>query len=257
MRNHLTIIIACLSWLGSFAQGELNLKEGWEKYTIPRDLDTIISYNKLGGDWVVYRANNKVFVSLKSQYKAQDTLPFNIVPTESERWLFRGRRSFLKVDDGYLVAFYKGEFGGSVYWFSADGLNRLPLSYKGVRQFFQRDNKIYAIEGLAHLSISEGSIIELYKTGGNWKDSLYITMPNAPYVAAIDDSDNIIVITSHGLYSIDRNRKIETLVHDGFWEGFLYPNSLVVDKGIVYSGMRHGVWKYNLRTHHQEWLMKH
>jgi hypothetical protein len=181
-------------------------------------------------------------------------LPFKTEPLDDkEKYKMRGRRSAIKVDDGYLVAFWRGEFGGDLYWFSDDGKDRKSVSPAMIVQFFKRNNKIYAIEGLAHMGISDGSIVELKKEKNAWTISEYLRLPFAPYAAQLDNVENIVIVTSDNLLSVDKNRNIDTLIK-GFWSG-LYPTSMVMQKNICYIGMRQGVLKFDLANRRQEWLV--
>ena len=40
----------------------------------------------------------------------------------------------------------------------------------------------------------------------------------------------------------------------GFW-GHLYPTSMVIQNDVVYVGMRKGVYKFDLATRKEEWLL--
>ena len=118
-----------------------------------------------------------------------------------------------------------------------------------------RDNKIYAIEGLAHLSMSEGSIVEIKKDNGKWTSKEYLKLPSAPEAIELDSKNNFIIVTSSSLLSIDNYNHIDTLIATGMWDSYLYPNSLVNQNDILFIGMRKGVFKYNLLTKKDEWLL--
>jgi len=48
----------------------------------------------------------------------------------------------LEVEDGYLVGFHGGEFGGDLYWFSKNGQKKYKISGDNIVQFIKRDSKI-------------------------------------------------------------------------------------------------------------------
>jgi len=136
----------------------------------------------------------------------------------------------------------------------------------------KRDDKIYAIAGLAHLTTSKGSIIEIEKKKKKWVATEYLKLPTAPVAIQLDSKGNFIVVTfgtnwsfekagnyvinaTPGLFSIDRNANIDILVKNGMWGDYLYPSSMVIQNDVVYIGMRKGVYKFDLATKKDEWLL--
>ena len=65
-----------------------------------------------------------------------------------------------QVSDGWLASYNRGEFGGVVWWFSADGKNRRAITTDRVNQFITHQGRVLAVEGLAHMGSSEGSVLE-------------------------------------------------------------------------------------------------
>jgi len=226
----------------------------WKSYDIPINEDTLSKYNYAKDDWTVYLKENIIFVT-NSRNKTGDTLPFEIISSEEEKYKISGSRSVIKVDDGYLVGFYRGEWGGNLYWFSQDGKTNYEISDHEIVQFIKRDSNIYAIEGLAHLGRSDGSIIEIVKINKKWTVVEYLKLPSAPDGIGLDQNNNFLIITSESLLSVDTDLKINMIIKEGFWRAALYPTSLVIKDNIAYMGMRKGVFKYDLTTNKQEWLM--
>ena len=205
----------------------------WKAYDVPVNEDTLSNYNHAQDDWTVYLKDNKIY-STNSRTKTSDTLPFKIIPTEEEKYKIGGRRSVIKVDNGYLVGFYRGEWGGNLYWISRDGKSKYEISGHEIVQFIKRDNKIYAIEGLAHLGRSEGSIIEIKEVNKKWTAVEYLKLPSAPDGVDLAQNNNFVIITSKSLLTVDINLKIDILIEKGFWWAALYPTSLGADqKGSV------------------------
>lgn len=239
----------------SFTQGDSSNLKYWNSQLAPNNTDTLAHYNWSNNNWVVFINGDNVHARLMEEMTSINEPPFKIKPLdEKERLKMRGKRSVLKVEDGYLVAFWRGEFGGVLYWFAENGKERKFVSFAMIVQFIQRDNKIYAIEGLAHLSMSDGSIVEIKKVNKEWKILEYLKLPFAPYATQLDANKNMIVVTSDNLLSVNRLGSVDTLVKEGFWSS-LYPTSMVIHKNICYVGMRQGVLKFDLFTKKQEWLM--
>jgi len=64
-------------------------------------------------------------------------------------------------------------------------------------------------------------------------------------------------MTNKSLFKIDTGRKIITIVKNGFWHNAFYSSTIstAIKDSVVYVGMRAGVYKYNLLTGKQEWLL--
>jgi hypothetical protein len=205
-------------------------------------------------DWFVFLKGNEVHAQPRDNRSSRKKVPFEIVPLDSnEYYKMRGDRSVIKVDDGYLIAFWQGEFGGSLYWFDTRGKTRKLVANAKIVQFIKRDSKIYAMEGLAHMGMSYGSIVEIAKVNEEWAISEYLRLPFAPYTAQLDPNNNLIIVTSGNLLLIDKDGNVDTLTK-GFWSD-LYPNSMVRDKDVLYVGMRKGVFRFDLLNRKQQWLM--
>jgi hypothetical protein len=110
--RHLLLSLTLLLFISCNAQSDKNLIENWTSYQVPNNIDTL---NNLGFsliDWTVFLEDGKVNVINSKNFKSQNQLPFEIIVDKREQLSLRGGRSFIKVDDGYLVGFYRGEWGG-------------------------------------------------------------------------------------------------------------------------------------------------
>lgn len=257
MFSRILLFLTCLSFSSCYAQVDYSLIENWNSYVIPTNPDTLRKYNNSPNEWEVYLNGNKVMVSNTGRESKKAPLPFEIKPSKAEQYNMAGKRSVLKVDDGYLVGFYRGEWGGHLYWFSNNGKSHYWISDDEIVQLIQADGMNYAIQGLDHMSISEGSVISITKFKEKWRSKEYTKLPSAPYAIALDVSNNFIVLTSQNLIKIDKGAGITTLVEKGIWSNYLYPNSMVINGDILYAGMRSGVFKYNMLTKKQEWLLNY
>lgn len=249
------LLILLLISSSVFGQTNKTLLKNWKSYTVPTNEDTLYKYNSDSNDWVIYLDSNEINVDKGGKYSIDSKLPFDILPSKTEQYKLRGKRSVIQVEDGYLVGFYRGEWGGNLYWFSKDGKDKYEISGHEIVQFIKRDGKIYAIEGLAHLSMSQGSIIEMEKNNGKWTTKEYLKLPSAPDAVQLDNKKNFVIVTSSSLFSIDTKANMDTLVRVGMWDGYLYPSSMVIQNDIVYIGMRKGVYKFDLATKKDEWLL--
>ena len=256
MKSFLTITLTIFILSLSFAQKDSFNISKWKSYPVPTNQDTLMKYNGSKVEWQVEKIGKQVYGKLSKNKQADKQIPFEIKPlTEREKDELTGDISFIKVDNGYLISFWRGEFGGNLYWFDNVGEKRKSIARAMITQFIKRDDKIYAIAGLAHMGISNGGIIEIRKENENWKLFHYVNLNDAPYAVDMDKSKSFVVITSNHLYSIDTNKQIDTLITKGFWE-LLYPTSLTIEKNIVFVGMRQGIFKFNLATRKEQWLMR-
>ncbi|MEO6905736.1 MAG: hypothetical protein ABI148_05200 [Ginsengibacter sp.] len=255
MKSLLIIFLSILVSVSSYSQKDSSDISHWHSYPIPSNQDTLMKYNWSKSEWHLQKCGRKVYASLSKDIKGDKKLPFELkASTAKEKEELTGDISFIEVDDGYLVSFWRGEFGGSLYWFDKKGEARKKVARAMIVQFIRRDDKIYAIAGLAHMGYSNGGIIELRKENGEWKLFDYVPLHDAPYAIDMDKQKNFIVVTSSHLFSVDQKKNVDTLVAKGFWD-MLYPTSLVVNKKQIFIGMRQGVYKFDLATRKEEWLM--
>lgn len=254
MKRTLSIILLLPVFVQCYAQPDTTNLRNWKTYAVPTE-DSVTKYNHSAHDWIVYLQDDEVHAGLLGKEPVAKELPFEINRGDGlDAMRMRGKRSVAKVNDGYLVAFWRGEFGGHLYWFSHDGTSRKHVKLTRILQFIERDNNLYAINGLAHLGFSIGNVIQLKKADSGWTTSEYKALSFAPYATALDANDNMIVVTSGDLVSIDKNGTLTTLIKNGFWDN-LYPTSMVIYKNACYIGMRKGILKFDMATKKQEWLL--
>ncbi|QHL87507.1 hypothetical protein GU926_08675 [Nibribacter ruber] len=241
------LFIVLLIWLFK----EPVLVKLWKSYPVPTK-EQAKGYNLDSSDWQVFIKDNLVLAT-SDRYFKPESLPFGLPKGCSSD--FGGRQTIVSFPDGYLVGFDKGEWGGALGWFDKKGKECLKISDDQVVKIVRVDDQVFAIEGLAHLSTSRGSLLRIYKKGGKWQVEKYLGLPYAPEGLGVDSNKNLIVITSNNLIKVRKDKSIEVLIKDGFWSYGLYPNSLIIKDDVAFIGMRKGVLKYNLNTKAQEWLM--
>jgi hypothetical protein len=164
---------------------------------------------------------------------------------------FGDASAFAKVDDGWLVGFDKGEWGGALYWYSQDGKNTYQISDNQIVDFVTLPDGIYAIEGLAHLGSESGSIIRITRSGpdARWQAAPFVKLPFAPYALSMNRDGAMLITLSNSLVSVGRDRKVHTLLAGAPWWN-LYPASSVLSKNgqKLYIGMRQYVGEFDLAT---------
>ena len=257
--------------------------KNWNTYPIP---ENITGYNSAQNDWIIYLDKNEIRVVDDRSYTYKQNLSNKKLPFKVEQ---TGLIDVVPVKDGYLVGFNRGEWGGKLCWFSKNGKKKYEIFGSFLSspvQFIKRNNIIYAITGLSHLGMSYGSIIKIGKEKEKWTAEEFLKLPDAPYAIQLDSKDNMLVFTSSGLFSIDKMSNLDTLavkyrrpiipiielqlpgsvdtlkitqkpieIHPKWLWGFLYPTSMVIQNDVVYVGMRGGVYKFDLTTRKEEWLL--
>lgn len=226
--------------------------ENWKSYPISDSINYANHLENSSVDWSVSLKDNKIYVDSSNSNKVpHPKIPFSAQVKKVPPLSSRGNLSFIKVEDGYLIGSYRGEWGGDLWWFSTDGNQHYKISDHEIVQFIQCRDKTYAIVGLDHMGRSEGSIIEIDRVKGKWLVNSYQKLPSAPAVIAFIDKCNFIVATSQDLLKIDTNKILTTLIEKVNW---VHPNSIVINKDDIFIGARNGVYKYNL-THRKNELL--
>jgi hypothetical protein len=153
--------------------------------------------------------------------------------------------SQLKISNGILKGINRGEWGGKLSFIPSDtSKNEIEIKKGNIKFIFEFKNKIYFIEGLAHLSYSGGAIFELINTNGTFTYNKIVEFDDAPEAFTI--FNNKLLIATHRNFYIIKDFKKELVFKDTFWSS-LYPNSIaVVDEKNVYLGIRGGIVKLDL-----------
>lgn len=199
-------------------------------------------------EWRVFTREGRPHARLISEATAVPKEHPDFTPAAGE---FKGASAFARVGDGWLVSFNEGEFGAALYWFSADGKRSYKISDHQVEEFLHLPDGVYAVEGLAHLMMNEGSLIQITRAGARsrWQARTIMRLPAAPQAASLTSDGTIILTLFDALVRVDHNHKIHRLLAPAPWNGF-YPNSsvLVDHEQKLYLGMRQYVAAFNLGT---------
>lgn len=211
------------------------------------------NYSKF--EWRVFNDDGKAVASSAREVPAKRPEKPGFLPKTAK---FQGGSAFAKVDDGWLVGFNQGEFGAALYWFSQDGKRSYKISDHQVVDFASLPDGIYAIEGLAHLSMSAGSVIRIARAtaSSHWMATTITKLPFAPYALSLRQDGTMLITLSNSLVSIGPDQTIHTLFSNALWGG-LYPNSSIIspDETKLYIGMRQFVGEFDLTTNKFRFLI--
>lgn len=224
----------------------------WQEVDVPAESDQaarmawLAAANRSEREWHVFTEGGQTRAKLAGEAPERRAARPTFTPTAGR---LQNASAFATVDDGWLVGFNQGEFGAALYWFSADGKRSYRISDHQVVDFFSRPDGIHAIQGLAHLGISEGSVIRIArsKAGSRWQARSIAPLPFAPYAVSTRRDGATLITLSDSLVSFGADGKIRTLLANAPW-GALFPGSSVLspDEQKLYIGMRQFVGEFDL-----------
>jgi hypothetical protein len=222
-------------------------------FNVPFPSDSLFDkYGWADTSWIVHRIGDLIYASIGRMHYDDSILPSKIA--QKFRNILGGRISVCRVDNGFLVGLYRGEFGRGLYWFSKDGNGNYKVSDDEIVGFARHGTKFFAVEGLAHLNYDGGTLIEIKKIKGKWTSVLFKKLPSAPYGIVVRSNGNFVVMTSLGLLDIDSKGRLSYLIQGTQFP--VYPSALVKDNSqTVYVGMRAGILTYNLVSGIKGWLV--
>ena len=226
----------------------------WKKYDLPSEED-VLKYNSSGTNWLVSLDPSGQVVAQNNiaRFPSVDTLPFKIYADTTKAYSWRGFQSVKKVDNGFLVGFNKGEFGGSLHWYSKKGDSSYQISRGVIDYIFEYKKKIYMVSGLFHMGTDVGGINEMVFADNKWKIGEGIKLPSKSDII-ITYKDRLLFITTKTIFFFDGTNNFDFVKKDGFWD-VLYPQSAVILNDDLFVGMRGGVYKLNLGTKKEDWLI--
>lgn len=186
--------------------------------------------------WFVSLENEELKIATRAERSdSPGTLPFRLRLPDSAG----GHRVVHQLDDGWLVGFEAGEWGGSLWWFSADGKRRQKLSSENIVYFVKLSSEVLALGGLNHMSIDTGKALTVKKDrSGRYRAQLFANLDGEPAAYVQETPDSVLILTTQGVRRLKSSASIEKLVDTDI--AILYPTSMALTKqGVIYLGMRH------------------
>lgn len=229
--------------LDSFAVAEVPKEDDFERLNHSRD-------NWRG----IIRDGEVLFFEERDAAFFGDTLPISIDDFHEKRScrIGGGDYHFLHAHNAWYIGTNRGEWGGMLHKFS-DGFKECSrICLANVNQLYAFEEKTYLVEGLSHLSLSGGNIIELKED--QTFDTL-LTVNDTPKHLIFSTKNEGFLLTTAGIYSINSNMDTVCIFREEHL-GYLYPNNLVLHKGILYATMRGGILTYTIETKQFNWLAR-
>lgn len=159
-------------------------------------------------------------------------------------YIYTSKTEF-QISGGKLVGINNGEWGGELFFLpSGPNEKRVDIKEGKINLIFELNGKIYFIENLTDYMSSRGALYQLDSKDGKFTYKKILDFEDSPQAFSIY-KDEILIATYENFY-VFKDFKKDIVFKDTFWSG-LYPNSIaVVDKKIVYMGIRGGYVKLNL-----------
>jgi len=153
-----------------------------------------------------------------------------------QRGMF-GYESVLKVQNGWLLGFDGGEYGGGLWFVDTNG-NGTPLYRENVHGLVETSGGVMVFVGVAHMTIDRGEVlIARNPVTADTKLETLAPLDGAPETFTKISPDAALVVTTHGISRITSSGDHQALTHSKF--AILYPNSIIVTPdGTIYVGMR-------------------
>jgi len=231
--------------------------KGWVLYRFPDEPDNSVlrcaAFSRR--EWQVASDGDGVKISLYQGRHVQDSLPFDIHPDAAAG--LAGDRHVKRVNDGWLLGYDAGEFGGALWWFDVDGSHRKKLAEDNVAGFADSSLGALALVGLAHMGTDYGKVL-LVREGkqGNRQVDTISDLGSAPTAFAMESGDSLIVATYDKIVRVLVPGGVEQILAPK--DGLPYPNSLTLSKaGVIHVGMRHFVLRLSpaIQGFKDEWLV--
>jgi hypothetical protein len=177
-----------------------------------------------------------------------DPIPFSYREGEDRQ----GSRHVARVQDGWLIGFDAGEFGGGLWWYSQDGresrrIRPKPSLPTNPDDVFHAENILglplvggerLVLMGLDHLSGRSGRVFRAVVTPEGWDLAPVAVLDAEPDVWLVDGS-RLLFLTESGLWVSDGSEARRVHPVD---LGAFAPTSMVRSAdGALYVGMRYYV----------------
>lgn len=194
-----------------------------------------------------------------------DSSALQFVPAGSQR-----RGDTAVVSDGLIVGDDLGEFGGAIWWSGSNGRrdtlrvedrDSTAFAADNLHGFLRRRGGLYALVGLAHLTLNDGELLYLSEDrAARWHARHVMTLGGSPNAYTLVGSDSALVLTGDSLSALKFDSLAPTrrpLYGNPTW---MYTNgsSILRDRaGVVYMGMRSAVARLTPTAggYYEDWLV--
>ncbi len=163
-----------------------------------------------------------------------------------------GRPEFWSVDDGWVVSFTMGEWGGCTCWFNKEGKSYELLTKKATSCFGKMGPRFFVFVRSGFWDKGTGICYEFEKSEDAHSLQLIQYCNGFPYCASVDLKDRLLFVTSTTLYQMQPDNALIRLQGLEF-ALYYYANSVIAVKNKIFIGMQFGVMRLDDKGIH--WLV--
>lgn len=167
----------------------------------------------------------------------------------AEELQLRGVQYVEPLDRGFLIGSDQGEFGGGLQWVPSDGRVAIDLVVEApldalvsqnVGRLQRSGSKLYVLQGLAHLGISEGQLAAVWRERGRFHAHVIATYRSEPVELIRASEREWLVLTWNAVWKASEAGTNELVTR--LPDVVSYPSSFVrMPDGVLLVGMREGV----------------
>ena len=224
-------------------------------------------FNFSRNEWEVTDAGNGIEIKNRKTWGKGDVpespppMPARLKrdPWMPGRTVADGLQTTMHFEDGWLLAYNRGEFGGGLWITNEDGSETKRLVNDDVHALLPFDGGILVLTGLAHLMSDFGhALIFANPKGLDMALKSSLPLDGEPRTYVKEPSGDVLFTTTHSLQRITKAGELQTLAIFPDWVKFQYANSMVLaSDGSIFVGMRMFVLKLTPGTGSftQEWLL--
>jgi hypothetical protein len=242
---------------GQVSSSEL-LSDGWIIHQTPADRsDSLRCANYSRSRWRVTQSDvgNVLITPAPAPLSTLKVSETELPPRVKLQPGMVGGLVTLRLEDGWLLGFDGGEFGGGLWFATFDGKTQ-RLSEENVHGLVKTSQSVFIFVGNAQLIANSGKILTVPFTVESASDLKKLAdLDGVPEAFTKLSDETVVVVTTHGVFRINSSGATDKLLSRNF--GLLYPNSIASTKdGTVYVGMRLFVVRLVLRSgeYKEEWL---
>jgi hypothetical protein len=210
--------------------------------------------------WVAYKTPTEDELRCANYSRREWRVALNgehLQVTQDPPPISKGERHVIRVNDGWLTGEDAGEFGGGLWWSSADRRQKKKLSNENVIGFVNSSKGVLAFTGLSHMGYDRGMVLRI--TGGPGSQRKAVELADlgwAPSAFVSESPDSVLVLTTDGITRVNTSGAVEQLYRTRYH--LLYPTSMTLSSsGVIHIGMRHFITRLtpNGKTYDEEWFV--
>jgi len=243
--------------------------DGWYVYPDSKlknpDEATLRCFNYSRNEWQVSNDRGNIEIERRLEQASGVTSLPSLPPSLKleqgmpGRTVTAGLRTAIRYQNGWLIAYDAGEWGGGLWLTNEDGSKTKRIIDSNVRAVMPFDDGILVLSGLAHMGTDFGNAF-IFSNPNGLEMPLQRTMwldgePSAPAIAS---DGAVFFVTTYGLCKITRTGELQRLISFPKWTRQQYPNSMAISPdGTIFIGMRMFVLRLRATPagYSEDWLL--